>query len=246
MLFAFILQQMQKTRAPAYFTADFLGWPGSFWPKKNDAFCSQSVPHRKKPILSELDWTSCLLGVPRQKPNAKSIGNSRSKQSQQISQQILRRFPRSFPSRFPMRFPSRIPRCVPKKIGACGELIIIFNNYKLCAAHSQRMPKNRGISRWFSWKAALKSDNPLKNHKEIKDDVSQKKIGACGELIIIFNNYKICAARSRRAPKTRRNSKGFSAEFAFKSDTPLKNHREFGDDVSPKNRRLRRAYNYKK
>ena len=133
-----------------------------------------------------------------------------------------------------MRFPSIIPRCVPKKIGACGELIIIFNNYKMCAAHSQRAPKTSGISRGFSAKIVFKSDNLLKFTKKFGDDVSQKKIGACGELIIIFNNYKICAARSRRAPKTRRISRGFPAKTALKSDTPLKDHREFGDDVSQK------------
>ena len=106
-------------------------FPGFILTEKNKYFWVPIASWQKKPILFELAWTSCLLGGPRQKRMKKSIENFRSKESQQISQQ--------------------------------------------------------------------KSYTPLKDHKELGDDVSQKKIGACGGLIIIFNNYKICAARSLRA-----------------------------------------------
>ena len=105
-----------------------------------------------------------------------------------------------------------------KKIGACGEPIIIKNNYRICAARSRRAPKTTKFSRGFSAKVAFKSDTPLTGFPQ---DCLGKKIGACGEPIIIKNNYRICAARSRRAPKTTKISRGFSAKMAFKSDTPL-------------------------
>ena len=78
----------RKNSNPSRIHSRSAGLVGLILTEKNRCFLFWLWSASKQPILSELDCTSCLLGGPRQKPKAKSIGNSRSKQSEHNSKQI--------------------------------------------------------------------------------------------------------------------------------------------------------------
>ena len=80
-------------------------FPGFIVTEKNRYFGVPIASLPKKPVLFELAWASCPMGMPRQKGMKKSIENFRLKESQQISKQI---FPAEFPGDFLEKLLSKV------------------------------------------------------------------------------------------------------------------------------------------